>query len=96
MDLSMALTLVYQAIDTVNDLRPADDQIAKTPDVALTGENGRLDSLALATLVLAVERKVAEITGAEIALLDEAEFDPQFTRFATPTTLAALILEKLA
>ena len=60
MDLPTALDVVYNAIDVVNDLRQANDQIARTPDVALAGEGGCLDSLALATLILAVERRVAE------------------------------------
>jgi hypothetical protein len=96
MDLPKAMEVVYHAIDMVNDLRSENDQVAKAPDVVLAGEGGCLDSLALATLILAVERRVADLSGQEVTLLDESEFDPQFTRFASPSALAALIVEKLA
>ena len=96
MDMQTAFDIVYHAIDLINDLRQADDQIAKTPEVVLAGEGGCLDSLALVTLILGIERRVSEITGREIALLDESNFDPQFTRFSTPSVLASLLIEKLA
>ena len=95
MDEPTALAAIYDAIDLVNDLRRADDQLAKTPGEGLAGEGGRLDSLALATLVLAIERRIEDDCGREISLLDEAA-DGGFARFATPATLAQLIVEKLA
>lgn len=98
MDQQTALQLVYDAIDTANDLRRADDQIAKTPDERLVGDGGRLDSLALATLLLAVERRVEEETGRSIAILDESaeDLDAQMSRLETPDALAALVVAKLA
>lgn len=97
MDHAAALQLVYESIDVANDLRRADDQIPKAPDVHLVGADGRLDSLALATLLLAIERKVEEATGVSLYLLDDTESDQetQVNRLATPDTLAGLILEKL-
>jgi hypothetical protein len=97
MDHAAALQLVYEGIDVANDLRRADDQIPKAPDVKLVGADGRLDSLALATLLLAVERKVEEATGIGVYLLDDSEGDQdsQLQRLATPDTLAGLILEKI-
>jgi len=62
----------------------------------LAGDSGALDSLALATLILAIERRVSDVAQQEIALLDESELDHDLSRFATPATVAALILEKLA
>jgi hypothetical protein len=97
MDHAAALQLVYEGIDVANELRRADDQLPKTPDVKLVGADGRLDSLALATLLLAVERRIEETTGASISLLDDGEGDPesQVEGLATPDALAALILEKI-
>jgi hypothetical protein len=97
MDHAAALQLVYEGIDVANELRRADDQIPKAPDVKLVGADGRLDSLALATLLLAVERRVEETTGHSIYLLDDSEGDPdsQLEGLETPESLAALILEKI-
>ena len=97
MDHAAALQLVYESIDVANDLRRADDQIQKAPDVKLVGGDGRLDSLGLATLLLTVERKVEETIGIAVYLLDDTEGDQdaQLERLATPETLAALIIEKL-
>jgi acyl carrier protein len=98
MDQTAALKLVYDAIDTANELRREEDRIPKTPDVKLVGQDGRLDSLALATLLLAIERRTEEETGESISLLDESgdDLDAQLHRFETPEALAGLIREKLA
>ena len=98
MDHQTALQLVYDAIDTANELRRADDQIEKTPDERLVGAGGRLDSLALATLLLAVERRVEDETGQSISILDESteDLEAQMSRLETPHALAALVVAELA
>ena len=95
MDRQAALSVVFGAIDVVNGLRKAEDAIARQPDVLLAGEGGPLDSLALITLALSVERKVAEITGKEVSLLDQTDFENQIGAFRTPSTIADLVVEKL-
>lgn len=95
MDSAAILEVIYSAIDSVNELRQADSLVPKTPDVVLAGEGGLLDSLALITLILAVERRVADVTGREINLMDGDQFDPQFRQFATPTAFAQFVQEKL-
>lgn len=96
MNTSTALEIVYQAIDSLNDLRPADEQIEKLPDVALAGEGGCLDSLGLITLTLAVERRVAQMTGNSIILLDESDYDANLASLATPQTIASLVVQRAA
>ena len=63
------LALVYGCIDDINDLRSPDEAIEKRPDVLLVGEGGCLDSLALTTLILDLERAY-----------DAAKADPEFQR----------------
>jgi hypothetical protein len=46
-------------------------------------------------MILTVERRVAEVTGREVGLLDENHFDGEMTRLETPAAFAKLILEKL-
>lgn len=94
MNTSIALHIIYQAIDTLNDLRPADDQIEKSLDVALAGDGGCLDSLGLITLTLAVERRVAQVTGHPIVLLDESDYDANMAHLATPQRFAELVVQR--
>jgi acyl carrier protein len=97
MDHAAALALVLGALDAANELRALDDQIERSPDVRLTGDGGRLDSLGLATMLMAIESRVEEATGQMIELLDEAAADPdgQLGAFETPALLATLIVTKL-
>jgi hypothetical protein len=97
MDLQSALRHVYNAIDSANELRRREDWIPKVPDVQLAGQDGALDSLGLATLLLSVERSVEDESGRAISILDEAsvDVDGQFAKMETPSALAKLILEKL-
>lgn len=98
MDHAAALALVLGALDAANELRPLNDQIERSPDVRLTGDGGKLDSLGLATMLMAIETRVEDATGETIELLDEAAADPDGTlgAFETPDRLAALIVSKLA
>jgi acyl carrier protein len=98
MDHAAALALVLGALDAANELRPLNDQIERSPDVRLTGDGGKLDSLGLATMLMAIETRVEDTTGETIELLDEAAADPDGTlgAFETPDRLAALIVSKLA
>lgn len=96
MNTAAALDIIYQAIDSLNDLRPADAQIAKSLDVVLAGEDGCLDSLGLITLTLGVERRVVQMTGNPIILLDESDYDANMVHLATPQTFAALVVQRAA
>lgn len=97
MDHAAALALVFGALDAANELRALTDQIACSPDVKLTGDGGKLDSLGLATMLMAIEARVEDATGQVIELLDEAAADPDgmLGAFETPARLAALIVTKL-
>ena len=87
------LALIYGCIDDINELRLPDEVIDKRPDVILAGEGGCLDSLALAMLILNVERQASRISGKEISLLDGRELDDNLARFSTPAALAELVGE---
>lgn len=95
MDRQVALRIIYDAIDIVNGLRAADDQVAKLPDVVLLGEDGILDSLALTTLVLAIERMVEMQAGNSIALMASPSLDENMSGLRTPASIAELILEQV-
>ncbi len=96
MDKPAALEAVFQAIDVVNGLRTETEQLARTPDVVLAGPDGALDSLALVTLILAVESRVKAATGVEIGLLDEGDFGDDLDRIRTPKAIVELVMGRLA
>jgi hypothetical protein len=96
MDMTTALGIVYDALDVVNGTRAEDEQLRKTPDVPLAGDGGTLDSLALVTLVLAVERGAAAVAGTGVSLLDENQVDPLMSAYRTPSSIASLLVERLA
>lgn len=96
MDRQLAFKIVYEAIDVVNGSRAPDSQLMKSPDLVFSGEDGSLDSLALTTLVLAVERGVRESTGKEIDLLVSDNVDGDMSTLRTPTAIVELILQKVA
>ena len=94
MDVQHFLPLVYEALRRVNDIRPPNEQVPEEPDVVLVGNEGLLDSLALTTLVLALENRLREKTGSDVSLIQEANFDTLTEKFRTPWTIAELIAEK--
>jgi hypothetical protein len=95
MEMATALGIVYDALDVVNGTRSADEQLPKRPDVALAGEGGSLDSLALVTLVLAIERGAGAVAGTAVSLFEETQIDPRMSSYRTPSTIASLLLERL-
>ena len=87
-----ALSLVYSAIQQVNEMRSPEEQIPATSDVKLVGDDGILDSLALTTLILALEEGLREETGTDISIIGEDSFDNLAGQFGTPSTIAELII----
>jgi hypothetical protein len=90
------LGAVYRAIDAVNGLRPADQQLPKTPDLVLMGAGSTLDSLAFTTLILAIERNVEDLTGTSLDLLGSSAVESGLAALQRIDSLVELILRQLA
>jgi hypothetical protein len=90
------LAAVYSAIDAVNGLRPADQQLPKAPDLVLMGTESTLDSLAFTTLILAVERNVEDLTGTSLDLFGSSATESGLTQLKRVDSLVELILWRLA
>jgi acyl carrier protein len=95
MDIADCLPLVYHALGRVNALRLPEDQIPEVKEVVLVGDEGLLDSLALASLILALENQLLAKTGKDISLMAEADFDRLTEQFRTPQAIAEHIAGKL-
>lgn len=74
---------VFGAIDELNQLRPSDQQIAKSLDTTLTGEHGPLDSLGFVNLIVAIEQRLDSILTSSVSLLDDEMLDPTAGHFRT-------------
>jgi len=71
MHYEQALQVIYAAIDVVNRQLPDGRRLPKSADTIIVGAGGRLDSLGLINLVLAIEERASDVAGAPVQLLDE-------------------------
>ena len=90
------IELIFSAIDELNQLREAGEQIPMEPDVTLFGVSGRLDSLALVSLILDVEERLSQEYGVSISLADDRAMSQRNSPFRTAAVLADYIESLLA
>ncbi|MBI3667465.1 MAG: hypothetical protein HY236_14770, partial [Acidobacteria bacterium] len=61
---------IYDAIGEVNGMLEPEQALEKSPDTILFGESGKLDSLAIVNLMIAVEEKIERIFSRTVSLMD--------------------------
>jgi acyl carrier protein len=91
------LSVVFNAVDEVNEQLPPERQLAKTSDTSLLGREATLDSLGLVNLVVATEQNIEEEFGVTLTLADERAMSQSHSPFRTIGTLVeyiALLLEE--
>ncbi len=86
---------MFAAIDEVNQLLPTDHKLEKSPSLALSGSDGRLDSLGLVNLIVAVEQKIDEHFGVTVVLVNEDSMSLNENPFKTVSTLTDYIVSRL-
>jgi acyl carrier protein len=64
------IDIIYQSLDEVNELLPNGAQIQKSPDAALVGRAGGLDSLGFVNFIALVEEKCAHKYGITVSLMN--------------------------
>lgn len=82
------LGLIYEAIDELNGTLEAGRRLDKTPDTQLFGENGRLDSFGLVTLIVGVELRLGDSFEVPVTLADERAMSQRNSPFRSVGTLA--------
>jgi len=87
--------MLFSVIDELNQLRPADEQLAKDLETPLAGDSGRLDSAGLINLIAVTEQKAAEELGKSILLTDERTLSQVNHVFRTLGALADYIDQRL-
>ena len=83
------LNLIYVAIDEISD--QITSKVAKKPDEVLFGQGGKLDSLGLVNLIVAVEGMVEDELDVTVTLADEKAMSMKNSPFRTIQTLADYI-----
>jgi acyl carrier protein len=87
---------VFRAIDEINEARAREQRLEKSSDTVLMGESGRLDSLGLVNLVVAVEEQVAEEFGVTINIADTRARLQTANPYQTVSSLVEYIASILA
>ncbi|HUA15088.1 MAG TPA: hypothetical protein VMG31_07310 [Verrucomicrobiae bacterium] len=82
------LPVIYKALGELNQQRPKNQRLQASPDCVFVGENGRLNSLELANLIVLMEQLVHETFGAEIDLTEHDPFSLDNGHMRTASTLA--------
>ncbi len=85
------LDVIYSAIDDINLILPGESRLDKSPDCVIIGKDGKLDSLGLINLIVAVEAKIVEKFGVTMTLIDAKTISRENSPLRTVGTLAGYI-----
>ncbi len=87
--------LIYGIIDEINTKLPKKKQLAKHPEESLFGQEGKLDSLGLVNMIVAVEERLDEEFGLAITIADEKAMSMHNSPFRTVGSLIDYIVQIL-
>ena len=91
MDEAKVIAVILSAIREYNEQVPTDRHIPETPEVALFGPEGNLDSLGLVNLILMVEEHLRDECHAMLTLADERAMSQGRNPFRNVQSLAGYI-----
>lgn len=89
------LNIIYSAIDEINQDLPKKNQLGKDPDENIFGDNGKLDSLGLVNLIVAIEGKIYDELDKNIVIANEKAMSMKNSPFRTVASLNDFIMELL-
>jgi acyl carrier protein len=87
---------IFNAVDEFNQQSPKGERLEKSVETVLYGESGKLDSLGLVSLIIAVEEKIEEEFGAAVTIADERAMSQVNSPFKSIGTLANYVTLLLA
>ncbi|GAC1506900.1 MAG: hypothetical protein NVS1B3_06850 [Candidatus Dormibacteraceae bacterium] len=87
--------VIYSAVDDLNEILDPQERLDKSEDMALIGQDARLDSLGLVNLIVLVEEKIQARFGVGVTLVDERAMSQSRSPFRTLGTLAEFVEEQL-
>ena len=78
---------IYTAIEDLNKILPDSNQLDKSNDTMLYGQEGKLDSLGLVNFIVAVEQKIEQKFNKSVTLADEKAMSQKNSPFKSVSTL---------
>jgi acyl carrier protein len=90
------LDTIYGAVDDINQQVDENMRLEKSPETVLFGRSGKLDSLGLVNLIVAVEQQIQEDFGISVAIADERAFSQKNSPFKTVESLADYVAVLIA
>jgi len=87
------IEIIYLAIDDYNQINTA-NLLNKDLNTLLYGQEGKLDSLGLVNLILAIEERLLDKYNKNISLADDKAFSEKTSPFSNVSTLAEFIYKK--
>ena len=82
------LSVIYDAIDEINEPLPKSQQCEKTLETSLFGPDGHLDSLGVTILIVALEQRIEQEFDMYISLTDENTMSFEYSPFLSVVSLA--------
>jgi D-alanine--poly(phosphoribitol) ligase subunit 2 len=86
---------IYEAVDEINQFRPAEEHLEKNEATVLHGRDGQLDSLGIVNLIVATEMNLEMAFGVSVNLADEKAMARPDSPFRTVGTFADYIESRL-
>jgi acyl carrier protein len=90
------ITVVYRAVDEVNQTLPATRQVKQSLDSPLREPAGTLDSMGLVNLIVALEEQVEMEYGVTVNLADQRSVDESIDPLSSVERLVAYLERLLA
>lgn len=86
------MQVIFGAMEDVNSQLPPEQQLETSKETVLFGRSGKLDSLALVTLIVAIEEKLEEELEVKVTLADERAVSQRKSPFKTVETLTDYVV----
>lgn len=100
MSLVEAAVLVSKSVSDLNDQKKEGPILQDLPDSRLLGDDGVIDSLGFAFLIVTIEQYALDDLGKEILIFDdevmEMDFESDENPFSTLGSLTSFVAQKLA
>lgn len=95
MTINIAEEIIYPSFDEILELVDTPSQLQRSLDTVLFGADAVLDSIALVSLIVAIEERIEEKTGFLVTLADEKAMSRKSSPFRNVSTLSQYIEERI-
>lgn len=96
LDPNALMFVIRQCVQELNKQLTAAERLGDSPETILAGEGGKLDSLSLITLLVAIEEAVGKNFAIKLSVLDEEMLGADDGPYRTLGSLARWIAERAA